>query len=134
MASLSYRKRLWYPSIKDIKLVNKKMISDFRVTKAEKSRIYPLGEPKLKSAIIESKDYEGDIYDKAAILLRGINQAHAFESANKRTAYFISNMFLGKNRNYLMAKKREKQKEFALKVRQGDVSDKEISSWLEKGK
>ena len=71
-----------------------------------------------------------DIEEKAAILLRGVNRAHSFASANKRTAFFTANQFVKKNKNYWILKKRDKQRDFAIKVREGRVSDKEIAEWL----
>ena len=63
------------------------------------------------------------------IFLR-VHQAHAFGSANKRTGYFIANTFIGKNKHYHLAKRREKQKRLGIKVRENRVTDKQIANWL----
>lgn len=122
------RKRLWYPKINDIVNNNKKVIEIHKETKAERHQIR--GTYNLPKVIKEAKRTKCDVDCKAAILLRGINQAHAFGSANKRTAYFTANQFICKNKGYLLAKKREKQKEIAIKVREGRITDKEIAHWL----
>jgi len=120
--------KIWYPNVQDIIINNKKVIKIHKETKAERHKI--LGRYNLQPIINEAKKTKGDIFQKASILLRGINQAHAFASANKRTAYFTANKFIYKNMNQLVLKKRNKQKEIAIKVREGRITDKELTDWL----
>jgi len=124
------RKRTWYPSVNDIKNYNQKVLNIYRATKADHHEI--LSESKLKESLVAAKKQKGSIEDKAASLMLSLNQAHAFGSANKRTAYFSANKMLWKNKNYSLAIKRDKQKEFAVKVREGKASDKEIAKFLGK--
>lgn len=122
------RKRLWYPKTKDILNNNKRVLRIFKATRGDHYEVRGLS--KIQPIINESKKTKGDVEAKASVLLRGINRAHVFGSANKRTAYFTANEFICKNKGYLIAKKREKQREFCVKVREGRVSDKEIRDWL----
>ena len=120
--------KIWYPKVQDIIINNKKVIKIHKETKAERHKI--LGRYNLQPIINEAKKTKGGIFQKASILLRGINQAHAFASANKRTAYFTANQFIYQNINQLVLKKRNKQKEIAIKVREGRITDKELTDWL----
>lgn len=122
------RKKLWYPKVEDVVSNNKRVLNIFKATKSERHQVRGLWG--IHPIIKESKKNKGDVYDKASILLRGINKAHAFSSANKRTAYFTANEFICKNEGYLIAKKRDKQRDFCVKVREGRVTDKEIADWL----
>ena len=122
------RKRLWYPKVENIIDNNKRVLRIFKATKSEKHQVK--GTYKIPEIIKEAKRTRGDVEDKASVLLRGINKAHSFSSANKRTAYFTANEFICKNKGYLIAKKRDKQREFCVKVREGRVTDKEIADWL----
>ncbi len=49
---------------------------------------------KLKNAIISYLNKKGDKYDKVTELLIKIVQAHAFSSANRRTAFLSASYFL----------------------------------------
>jgi death-on-curing family protein len=122
------RKRLWYPKKEDIIINNKKVLEIF---KAHKSDIHKVKSPeKIPLAIQESKKKKGDVEDKASVLMRRLNKEHPFISGNKRTAYFTANQFICKNKGYLVAKKRDKQRDICLKAREGRITDKEIADWL----
>lgn len=121
-------RKIWYPTSRTIITNNKKVLQIHKATKGDRHKI--TGRAKLEPIIQEAKQTKGSIERKAAVLLRGINHAHSFSSANKRTGYFTANQFICKNKGYLIAKKREKQREFCQKVRAGQVGDKEIAHWL----
>jgi prophage maintenance system killer protein len=122
------RKRLWYPKIKDIIENNRKVLIIVKASKGDSHKI--LGISKLDPVIKEVKRYKGDIEDKASILIRGINKAHSFSSGNKRTAFFTANEFIHKNKDYFVLKKQNRQREIAIKIREGRITDKEIADWL----
>jgi len=126
------RKKLWYPKVQDIIDNNKRVIKIHKETKAERHQV--LGRHGIQPIINEAKKTKGDVECKASILLRGVNKAHSFGSANKRTAYFTANEFICKNKGYLIAKKRNKQRDFCIKVREGRVTDEEIADWLKYAK
>ena len=122
------RKRLWYPKIMDIKENNQRVLGIYQASKADRHKM--TGSYNLPPVLKEVKSNKGDVYEKASILLRGINKAHAFSSANKRTAYFTANEFIARNEGFLIAKKRDNQREISVKVREGRIADKEIANWL----
>lgn len=119
-----------YPTVKKIIETNKKAIKEYRETKAEKHEVLFPGRKKLANTIRRARRSGGDVKMKAAILLEGINQDHAFASANRRTAYLITNNFLWQNKNYALYIRKEKQKKFMQKIRDKNVSRKEIRKWL----
>lgn len=65
------------------------------------------GEPGVRhpgavEAAVERKhwgpfEHGGDVFDRAAYLMRGIAQDPPFVDGNKRTAYFATDLFLKKN-------------------------------------
>jgi prophage maintenance system killer protein len=117
------KNKIWYPTIKEIENVNKLMVSKFRATKAERFQVR--SRQQISNAILETKDFPGSIEDKAAVLVRKL-QYHPFASANRRTAYFVMNKFLWKNRGYSIAKNKLKGKEFMSKIRRGELSHDQI--------
>jgi len=114
---------IWYPNVKEIEKVNKLMIDKFRATKAEKFEVR--SRLQIINAINETKDFPGSIEDKAAVLVRKL-QYHPFASANRRTAYFVMNKFLWKNRGYSLVKNKLKGKEFMSKIRRGELTHDQI--------
>jgi death-on-curing family protein len=53
-----------------------------------------LSRRKLEDAIEKTRDEEGDLYDKAAVLLIELVRGHAFASGVRRTAYAATISFL----------------------------------------
>ena len=122
------RKRFWYPKKKDVIENNRMVLSIVRANKSDKHRV--IGDFKIDSVLKEAKRKKGDVFDKASVIVRGLNQEHPFDSANKRTAYFTGNEFICKNKGFLVLKKRSKQKQMCVKIREGRVTDEDISNWL----
>jgi len=122
------RKRLWYPKPQDVLNNNKMVLDIFCASKRDKHEVRNLS--KLDPVIREAKKTKGDVETKAAVLMRGINKAHSFSSANKRTAYFTANEFICKNKGYWIAKKRDRQRDMCVKIRESRVTDKEVADWL----
>ena len=85
-----------YPSVEKIIELNLLALSMIRAKKADQACVLSRG--KLSQALEESKNFEGDIYDKAVILLKGIVQKHAFASGNRRTAFLAAKYFLMANK------------------------------------
>ena len=125
-------KSIWYPTVNWIISANKRIIKREKVTKAERHEIKLNGRRKIENVIQESIESKGSIEHKASILLRGINQAHSFGSANKRTSYFIAKTFILKNKKVVINNEDKNLGEFGLKVRAGKVKDKDIEKFLNK--
>ena len=123
-------KSIWYPNVSDVIKANKLMIIKFRATRSEKHQV--LSEQKIRTAIQDAKDYPGDIQDKAVVLLDGL-QYHPFASANRRTAYYIMNQFLWKNKGYGILKDEKSGRDFMKQVRAGELSHNDIKREISDG-
>lgn len=119
-----------YPKHKDIIEYNKKVLDIVRASKSDAHKVY--SHDKIDKSLQAAKRARGDVEYKAAVLMKNLSQAHPFASGNKRTAYFSANKMIGMNRNYMLAKRREKQLIMTKKIREGRVSAKEIAEWLRK--
>ncbi|MBI2185315.1 MAG: type II toxin-antitoxin system death-on-curing family toxin [Thaumarchaeota archaeon] len=84
-----------YPTENQIIQLNKEVLAEIRVKKADRHKV--LRRPAISAAIEEAKNEPGDIYDKAASLLRSLIQSHPFDSGNRRTAYTATVTFLRMN-------------------------------------
>ena len=119
------KQKIYYPTVKQIINYNKLMINKFKSTKSERHKV--LNKDIIKRAVEEAKDFPGDLEDKAAILVRKL-EYHPFESANRRTAYYTMNVFLWKNKQYMILKNKIKGKEFMKKLRKGELSHQQIKN------
>ncbi len=122
------RKRFWYPKKEDVIENNKRVLEIVKADKSDRHKV--LGEYKIDNVLEEAKKKKGDVFDKASVIVRGLNQGHPFNSANKRTAYFTANEFICKNKGHLILKKRDKQREMCIRIREGRVDDEDIAKWL----
>ena len=120
---MKIKNKIWYPNVSQVISYNKIIIKKFRATKAEKYQL--LSREQIINSLKETKEFPGTIEDKAAILVRKLSY-HPFASANRRTAYFVMNKFLWKNRNYAIVKQKKGGKEFMRKIRKGELSHEQI--------
>ncbi len=84
-----------YPSVDELIETNKRVLREIRVKKADRHRV--LSRASLEAAFQSAKAEEGDVYDKAAILLTEMVRGHAFASGVRRTAYVVTISFLRTN-------------------------------------
>lgn len=117
--------KIWYPTVNDIIEYNKLILSNkkFLATKAEKHEV--LNKQTIIKAIASAKDFPGDIEDKAAVLVQQL-QYHPFVSANRRTAFYAMNVFLGKNKGYMVIKRKSKGEKFMTDIRNGVLTHQQI--------
>ena len=95
-------KEVIYPSEDLIIEYNALAVTIFEVKKADKSEV--LTRATLSQAIDKCKVVNGDIYDKAAILLKELVKAHAFASGNRRTAFITTLDFVKRNKGKVKIK------------------------------
>lgn len=122
------RRRFWYPKKKDIISNNQEVLKIVKADKSDRHKV--IGCYKIEDVLKETKRKKGDVFDKASVIIRGLNQSHPFHSANKRTAYFTANQFICKNQGFLVLKKRDNQRKMCIRIREGRVTDKDIATWL----
>jgi len=124
--------KIIYPSTDEIIEYNAFAITLFDVKKSDNTDLLSIS--KLKKAIQKCKNIKGNIYDKAATLLKTIVKAHAFASGNRRTAFVATKAFLLNNK----ARFRVKNDPNIARVMQGIREDyyklDEIKEWIKNGK
>ena len=100
-----------------------------RTTKAEK---YELRAPKqnIQKILDDVKNLDGDVKEKAAMLLMKINRKHFFGSANKRTSFIVACDFLLANEGKIPLKGKE-DVDFLMEVRAGKKILEDIKRWLD---
>jgi len=122
------KKRIVYPSIDNIVAINE-IVNLMSNRKADKHKL--TGDKFIESIINETERSRGDIYEKAAILLRGLVVSHGFESGNKRTAFIVSMDFIITNGGKEGFKSFDEVEKVLRGIRSYGV--KEIAKWLRTG-
>ncbi|MEM3374179.1 MAG: type II toxin-antitoxin system death-on-curing family toxin [Candidatus Woesearchaeota archaeon] len=125
-------KEILYPSPELIIQFNALAITMFETKKADSSKL--LSYTKLLEAIEKCKKTEGDIYDKAAVLLIELVKAHAFASGNRRTAFITTKDFIKKNKAKFNIKDDPTNAKILTGVREGYYKTNEIKEWIKNGK
>lgn len=121
-----------YPSADRIIEYNVLALTIIKVKKADRAEV--LSGPRIDRIIKECKDLDGDVYDKAVSLFKGIIQLHPFASGNRRTAFIVTKEFLEENGGKFNIKDDPKQARVMLGVREKYYSDDEIKEWIKHGK
>ncbi len=116
----------------DIIRINKLMINDIRVKKADQHKV--ISEGALEWVVKECRANDDDIYGVAICYLKGIIQKHPFDSANRRTAWAAVETFLEENHQELNIDNSGKQARVLQGIREDYYSDEEIREWFKSGK
>lgn len=72
---------------------------------------------------------EGDLADRAALLIRGIAREHPFVDGNKRTAFEVADTFLDRNGYYIGATEDEVTT-FMVDMARGERSVRAAARWI----
>ncbi|MBU2101078.1 type II toxin-antitoxin system death-on-curing family toxin [Candidatus Micrarchaeota archaeon] len=121
-----------YPSAEKIIEFNLLALSVIKIKRSDSAKV--LSRTKILNVINSCKSFEGDLYDKAVVLLKGIIQGHPFASGNRRTAFITTKYFLVMNNRKLGIKDNPENAKVLLGIREGYYSDEEIKEWLKNGK
>lgn len=84
---------------------------------------------KLHNAVLICEEFEGDFYDKAVILLKGIVKAHAFASGNRRTAFLVVNYFGDINKQKIFIADNPSNSKVMIGIRENYYSHEELKKW-----
>ena len=125
-------KEIYYPTADKIIELNLLSLNIIKAKKGDKAEL--LAYQKLKTVVAECKNLKGDIYDKAAVLLKGIVQKHPFASGNRRTAFAVTKYFLLKNKGYFKIKDKPEQARVMIGIRENYYNYSEIKEWIKNGK
>ena len=124
--------KIIYPNPEKIIEYNLLVLNIIYAKKADKPEL--ISKSKLIDVIEECKNFKGDIYDKAVILLKGLIQKHPFASGNRRTAFIVTKDFLLANKVKFGIKDDPKQAKVMIGIREGFYTDNEIKEWIKNGK
>jgi len=121
-----------YPSVDKIVEFNLLALSVIKVKKSDSA--YVLSRAKLEAVVDACKSHKGDVFDKAVVVLKGLTQAHAFASGNRRTAFIATKFFLVMNNQRFGVGDNPENARVLLGVRENYYSDEEIKEWIKNGK
>jgi death on curing protein len=121
-----------YPTSERIIEYNYLALTFIKVKKADKPEV--LSYAKIHDVLETCKNKDGDIFDKAAVLLKGLVKAHAFASGNRRTAFITTKEFIVRNDAKLGVKDDPSNAAVMRGIREGYYADNEIKEWLKHGK
>jgi len=120
-----------YPRSDVIIKYNLLVLTLIKVKKADKAKV--LSHQKIDDAINDAKKLEGDVYDKAACLLKGLIKNHAFASGNRRTAFMTVKDFLITNKKRFAIPDDPKYAKVMVGIREGYYTNQEIKEWIQNG-
>ena len=107
-------------------------IKVIKVKKADKAEV--LSKSRLIDIVEGCKDVQGDVYDKAVFLLKGLIQKHPFASGNRRTAFVAVKSFLLNNDFVFGVADDPEQAKVMIGIRENFYKDEELKEWLKYGK
>jgi len=121
-----------YPTVEKVIEYNVLALKLIKVKRADQPKI--LSHQKIVGIIEETKDSEGDIYDKAVVLLKGLIQKHPFASGNRRTAFIVTKEFLLKNNAAFKVKDDPAHARVMQGIREDYYTQEEIKEWIKHDK
>ena len=125
-------KEVKYPAVERIIEYNVLALTLIKVKKADRPAVLSSG--RLDLIIKNCKELEGDLYDKAVCLLKGIIQLHPFASGNRRTAFIVTKEFLKENGGKFNIEDDPQQAKVMLGIRENYYTYEEIKEWIKHGK
>ncbi|PKP55941.1 MAG: hypothetical protein CVT89_07200 [Candidatus Altiarchaeales archaeon HGW-Altiarchaeales-2] len=121
-----------YPTKDRIIEFNFLVLNLIKVKKADTAKV--LSHFSISKTIEDCKDYEGDLYDKGAVLMRKIVKGHAFASGNRRTAFITTKYFIKENKGNFKIKDDPDYARVMVGIRENYYSHDEIRNWIKTGK
>ncbi len=121
-----------YPSAEKIIEYNFLVLKLIKVKKADEAKV--LSKTRIMEVLEECEDADGDIYDKAVCLLKGLIQKHPFASGNRRTAFLVVKDFLLANHANFHIKDDPHYAKVMLGIRENFYGTEEIKEWIKNGK
>ncbi|MBI4146473.1 type II toxin-antitoxin system death-on-curing family toxin [Candidatus Woesearchaeota archaeon] len=121
-----------YPAVEHIIEFNHLALALVKVKKADKPVV--LSKPKLHEIVEECEKAQGEVYDKAVVLLTGIIKKHPFASGNRRTAFLVMVDFLLDNNAACALKDDPENARVLPGIREGFYTSEEIKEWIKHGK
>ena len=121
-----------YPSVEQLEAYNMLALMIIKVKKADSHAV--LSHSKIRDAISECENADGDIYLKAAVLIKALVQTHAFASGNRRTAFIAAKSFIIVNGGTFKISDDPHYARAMQGIREDYYSIAEIMEWIKHGK
>ena len=100
--------------------------------KADKPQV--LSKSKLLDIVRGAEELEGDVYDKAALMLKTLIKMHPFASGNRRTAFLVVVDFLSNNHAHIGVINNPGEAKVSQGIREDLYTSDELKEWLQHGK
>ena len=121
-----------YPTVEEIQYYNTIAIEMFRKSKHDEAKT--INASYIKNAIEKVRNKQGNLYEKAALMLYELTRIHAFESGNKRTAFLTTKKFVLRNEGKFNIPDSTDNVEVMIGIRENYYSLNEIKEWIKNGK
>ena len=121
-----------YPTVEKIIELKALVLAVIRVKKADRPAV--LSRVKIEETIEACKETEGDVYDKATVLLHSLVKKHPFASGNRRTAFIATKDFLYHNNAVFHVSDDPAQAKVMTGIREDFYTREEIREWIKHGK
>lgn len=121
-----------YPTTEEIQYYNTIAIEMFRKSKHDEAKTITVSY--IEKAIEKVKNEQGNLYDKAAVMLYELTRVHAFESGNKRTAFLTTKKFVLRNEGKFNIPDSTNNVKVMIGIREKYYSLNEIKEWIKNGK
>jgi death-on-curing protein len=129
---MQYSSMVEYPSADKLVEFNLLALSLITAKKSDAPKV--LSRAKLEQAIDFCRKFDGDFFDKAAVLLAELIRGHPFASGNRRTAFIAMKYFLVLNRQKPAIEDDPENAKVLLGIRENYYSHNEIKEWIKNGK
>ena len=124
--------RIIYPSLEKIIEYNLLALELIKVKRADNPKV--LSSEKIREVVRDCQKMDGDVYDKAIVLLQGLVKKHPFASGNRRTAFIAVKDFLLGNKAKFGVKDDPSNAKVMQGIRENYYSDAELKEWIKNGK
>lgn len=121
-----------YPSVEKVIEFNLLSLHVIKAKKADSHKV--LSQAKVSAVLEACRNHQGNVFEKAVVLLNGLVQAHAFASGNRRTGFLVMKYFLVMNNQKLKVEDNPENAKVLLGIRERFYSDTEIKEWIMHGK
>ena len=117
-----------YPTVEEIQYFNTIAIEMFRKSKHDEAKTINVSY--IEKAVEKVKNKQGNIYEKAALIMYELTRIHAFESGNKRTAFLTTKKFVIKNEGKFNIPDSTDNVKVMIGIRENYYSLDEIKEWI----
>lgn len=119
---------LWFPTVERVVRIHERILEESGGESGLLNR-GPIEAAVARARVGPFPAGEATLWNRAALLLRGIAQDHPFVDGNKRTGYEAAAVFL-ENNGVVLGSSMEEARDFMIEVAQGERGLVGIALWL----